>query len=344
MGVEIEELGSVRVDLLGGTIDLWPINLILKNTVTLNLATNLKARVVVKKLEQTKNTTCLKIVSKDYDSIKEWTKEKLSKELVSDGGFHEWNFVLQIIDYFSLLHSGLLIELESGSPPGAGLGGSSAMGITLYKALSRFENKVYKNEEALQIVSSIEARILNCGPTGHQDYYPALYGGILALHSEVSGVKVEQLFCEELKSIIKKRVTLVYTGEKRLSGINNWEVYKRFFDGDQIVIQGLKTISEFSHLAYQNIKQKKYDDFIELISKEGAVRRVLFSGIMTPSMDQLFENLKNNFHEIGIKVCGAGGGGCFLLIHKEADRIKIAEEVNKTSMKILDFDIDRPNL
>ena len=37
--------GSVRVDLLGGTLDLNPINLILPNVVTLNLATSLKAKV-----------------------------------------------------------------------------------------------------------------------------------------------------------------------------------------------------------------------------------------------------------------------------------------------------------
>ena len=39
--------GSVRVDLLGGTLDLVPINLILPDVVTLNLATSLKAKAVI---------------------------------------------------------------------------------------------------------------------------------------------------------------------------------------------------------------------------------------------------------------------------------------------------------
>ena len=89
---------------------------------------------------------------------------------------------------------------------------------------------------------------------------------------------------------------------------------------------------------------KKYDEFIEEIKKEGLVRKELFSGIMTPSMIELFENLSSLSKNIGIKVCGAGGGGCFLLIHSESDRIIVEEEVKKTSMKILNFEVDRPYL
>jgi D-glycero-alpha-D-manno-heptose-7-phosphate kinase len=43
--MQVTSEGSVRVDLVGGTIDLEPINLILPNVVTLNVATSLKAKV-----------------------------------------------------------------------------------------------------------------------------------------------------------------------------------------------------------------------------------------------------------------------------------------------------------
>lgn len=340
MASPVIETGSVRVDLLGGTIDLWPMNLILKDVVTLNLATTLKAKVLITKNQD----SGLEIISKDYHVIKNWKSGELTKTKILDGSFEEWSFVLQIIQFFGLVDSGLVIELESGSPPSAGLGGSSAMGITLYKTLCKYLKRSYENDEALKIVSNIEARILNCGPTGHQDYYPALYGGILALHSKASGVEVEQLYNDELALILKKRTTLVYTGEKRLSGINNWEVYKRFFDGDKVVISGLEEIAALSYNAYKLILDKKYDEFIEEIKKEGLVRKELFSGIMTPSMIELFENLSSLSKNIGIKVCGAGGGGCFLLIHSESDRIIVEEEVKKTSMKILNFEVDRPYL
>ena len=43
--------GSVRVDLLGGTLDIVPINQVLRNTITLNLATSLKAKVIVEEID-----------------------------------------------------------------------------------------------------------------------------------------------------------------------------------------------------------------------------------------------------------------------------------------------------
>src|SRR5439155_3222259 len=126
-------------------------------------------------------------------------------------------------------------ELESGSPPGAGLGGSSAMGVTCFSALSQFCGEKMDRIEAIQKVNSLEARILDCGPAGYQDYYPALFGGVLGLVAKPGKVLVEQLYSNELKNVLESHLTLVYSGETRLSGINNWEVYKAFFNKDQAV-------------------------------------------------------------------------------------------------------------
>lgn len=40
--MQVTSQGSVRVDLVGGTLDIEPINLIIKNVITLNVATGLK--------------------------------------------------------------------------------------------------------------------------------------------------------------------------------------------------------------------------------------------------------------------------------------------------------------
>ncbi len=115
--------GSVRVDLLGGTLDLNPINLIIPNVVTLNLATSLKAKVTLARID----FDGIEIVSKDYNSTDRFSSKDFTKENFNNGFFKHLSFVAQIFDLFGI-HKGLRIELESGSPPGAGLGGSSAMG------------------------------------------------------------------------------------------------------------------------------------------------------------------------------------------------------------------------
>ena len=60
----LEESGSVRVDLLGGTIDLNPICLILPDVVTLNIATELKAKALIEEV----NLDGIEIVSSDYET------------------------------------------------------------------------------------------------------------------------------------------------------------------------------------------------------------------------------------------------------------------------------------
>ena len=43
----IKKEGSVRIDLVGGTLDISPINLVLKDAITLNFATDIKAKVEI---------------------------------------------------------------------------------------------------------------------------------------------------------------------------------------------------------------------------------------------------------------------------------------------------------
>ncbi len=330
-------LGSVRVDLLGGTLDLNPINVILPNVVTLNLATSLKAKVKVSKID----FDGVEIISRDYNSTDRFASKDFTKENLQNGFFGNLNFIAQILSLFNL-KSNILLELESGSPPGAGLGGSSAMGVTCYSALAKFVGQSFDRVEAIQKVNSLEARILDCGPAGYQDYYPALFGGVLGLIAEPGKVVVEQLYTDELKAVLESHLTLVYSNETRNSGINNWEVYKAFFNKDQAVRAGLAEIANLSNQALQNIRQRKFVELINLIALEGDERRKLFPGILTPTMAALHAELKSEGSQLGMKICGAGGGGCFLITHSPSDIKQIETIVNKYHMKKLDFFVEKP--
>jgi D-glycero-alpha-D-manno-heptose-7-phosphate kinase len=186
---------------------------------------------------------------------------------------------------------------------------------------------------------------LDCGPTGYQDYYPALYGGVLALLPHPERVEVEQLCSEELVKTLKNHLTLVYSNQSRFSGMNNWDVYKDFFDRDQNVRKGLQAIAFLSMSAYRKIKAKDFKNLPPLIAEEGALRQKLFAKIVTPPMQELFNELKNDLPTfLGMKVCGAGGGGCFLLVHGNSNKDKEAVEraVLSHGMKKLNWDIQNP--
>lgn len=327
--------GSVRVDLLGGTLDIVPINQVLRNTITLNLATSLKAKVQVEEID----FEGVEFVSVDYDTTTRFSSVDFSNEDFDGETFGPLSFLAQILYHFKLT-CGIRLTTESGSPPGAGLGGSSSMGVTVYKALCEFSNTEYIRQEAINTVQNIEAKILNKGPCGYQDYYPALYGGVLALKATDSGVVVEQLYSESFKKFIESHITLVYSGQLRLSAINNWQVYKDFFDHKNGVREGLATIRDLTYAAYRAIMEEQYDDFIILLCKEGAQREKLFENIVTDDMRNVYQKLQDQGHAIGMKVCGAGGGGCFLIAHAPHHRDDVLKELKKAKLKVLDFEVE----
>ncbi|MBD67014.1 MAG: hypothetical protein CME62_17565 [Halobacteriovoraceae bacterium] len=336
--MQVTNSGSVRVDLVGGTLDLEPINLIIPKVVTLNVATSLKAEVQLTPIDNNK----LVIISEDYKKTYEYERSEVSKQkLLFSNDFGEMSFVLQIINLFEF-QGGLEIKLKSGAPAGSGLGGSSAMGVTLYHAMEKMLGLGSSVTEIVQQVKGVEGRILNQGIPGYQDYFPALLGGVLALRGFPGSVEYEQIYSPELVEFLENHITLVYSGISRDSGINNWEVYKGFFDKNERIQAGLKKIAHVSHLTYEAIKNKKYHEILELIGLEGESRKALSANIVPKEVDDFYFSLKSQRLVHGLKMCGAGGGGCFILTHDKENKPDVVEQIAQTSFKVLDFKIQEP--
>lgn len=336
--MRVTEAGSVRVDLVGGTLDIEPINLILKDVWTLNVATGLKAQVILEKT----SFKGLEIVSSDYNKTYKYEEAELTDEQVLySRRFEEMTFVIQILKLFGLT-SNLKVELMSGAPAGSGLGGSSAMGVTLYKALCKFTDQKFDVKEAVRRVKGVESRILNQGVAGYQDYFPALVGGVLALKGIEGDILIEQLYSPELKKALEDNVALVYSGQSRASGINNWEVYKGFFDKRIEVVEGLAAIAKISTDTRQAILKKDWKKMLELIGLEGEEREKLFPNITTDKIRDLASALRAQGHAVGLKMCGAGGGGCFILIHHGMPLDALDALILKCNMRRLDFKVEAP--
>lgn len=336
--MQVTSQGSVRVDIVGGTLDLEPINLIIPNVVTLNVATSLKAQVEIQEIEPDK----LEIVSKDYNKTYSYNRDEISDEnLYQLGSFKEMTFVLQILDLFNI-RGGVKVSLQSGAPAGSGLGGSSAMGMTLFKALSQYKNQSYETHRAVAMVKGVEGRILNQGIPGYQDYYPAMVGGILALRGIPGKIQYEQLYSSKLKEFLESHITLVYSGLSRDSGINNWQVYKDFFDGKESTRKSMYEIANVSFQTYEALKEEKFEDVLKLIGQEGELRKGLATSIVPSEVDAFFTDLKNQTLVYGMKMCGAGGGGCFILTHAKEAKEKVQKLVRDSDFQVLDFLIDAP--
>jgi D-glycero-alpha-D-manno-heptose-7-phosphate kinase len=235
---------------------------------------------------------------------------------------------------------GLLIETDSESPAGAGISGSSALMIATTAALARFTGRNLTLEQMRVIAQNVEAQIIKV-PTGCQDYYPALYGGVSAIHLDADGIHREAVPVETEE--IESRFVLAYTGVPRQSGINNWEVFKAHVNGDRRVFRNFERIAEIARAMHRALVQSDWDNVARLLREEWKLRRTNAPGITTPLIDRLIA-VAARYGGRGAKVCGAGGGGCVIFLVEKGAASRVATAIGDNGGRVLPLQVARNGL
>jgi len=332
----IEARAPTRIDLAGGTIDIWPLYLLHERPVTVNAAIDLFA---LARLEETADGG-IEVVAADRGARGRYGSARQLREAIP-GAPSELEFLLRLAAHFLDPEEGetrrgpgpsCRITTDCRAPAGSGLGGSSALGIALASALDRFVGRGLAGERLLALTRAIETQVLRI-PTGEQDYHPALDGGVLALHYTVEGTKVERLPVD--LEALGRRTVLVYTGVSRSSGVSNWDMLKRHLDGDRRVIEALESVNRASHAMREALAAADWDGAGEALGREWQARRALSDTVSTPAIDTLIEAGREAGALAG-KVCGAGGGGCLVLWAREGRRAAVQERMAGLGTRVLD--------
>jgi len=320
-----------RADLAGGTIDLWPLYLFHPGALTLNFALNIL-------------TTCRisphkgpQIHLRSLDTKKE--ESFASFDELSTARRFKLPLAAQLLLFFAP-RQGLTIETNSESPAGAGISGSSALMIATTAALARFTGRNLTLEQMRVIAQNVEAQIIEV-PTGCQDYYPALYGGVNAIHLDIDGIHREAvpITPEEIES----RFVLAYTGEPRKSGINNWEVFKSHIDRDRHIFRNFERIAAIARAMHQALLRRDWDAVARLLREEWKLRRTNAPGISTPLIDKLITVAGKN-GGLAAKVCGAGGGGCVIFLVEHGSASRVATAIGGNGGRVLPLQVARDGL
>ena len=182
-----------------------------------------------------------------------------------------------------------------------------------------------------EIAQNIEAQIIRV-PTGAQDYYPAMYGGVSAIELGPAGIRRTELPVN--LDDFNERIVLAYTGVPRNSGINNWEVTKAYIDGDKKVHRNFEHIAEIAIAMRRAIEKQSWTEVARLIREEWSHRRKNAPGISTPLIDELIE-VTRKAGASAAKVCGAGGGGCVFFLVERGTREKVSEAIERAGAKVL---------
>jgi D-glycero-alpha-D-manno-heptose-7-phosphate kinase len=320
-----------RADLAGGTIDIWPLYLFYPGAVSVNVALSiLTACKITPRAGR-------EIVLKSHDTGHEDRFESLHDLLTATSYAHP--LAACLVRFFKP-DAGFMLETHSESPAGAGISGSSALMIATSAALARFVGLEIEVEQIRVIAQNVEAQLIGV-PTGCQDYYPALYGGVSAVHLEVSGVRWERIPVS--LDEINQRFVLFYTGAPRQSGINNWEVFKQHINGDKHVAHNLAEISRIAQAMHAALAGEQWDEVARLIGEEWKLRRTNAPGIATPLIDKLIEVALHNGARAA-KVCGAGGGGCVIAFIEKASRQRVEDAIRRHAGQPLDFQVAHQGL
>jgi D-glycero-alpha-D-manno-heptose-7-phosphate kinase len=138
---------------------------------------------------------------------------------------------------------------------------------------------------------------------------------------------------------IESRFVLVYTGAPRQSGINNWEVFKAHINGDGRVFRNFERIGEIARAMHIALEAADWVQVPKLLGEEWKLRRTNAPGITTPLMDKLISAAKRK-GAVAAKVCGAGGGGCFVLFVSEGSHDAVAETIRQNGGRVLPFRVN----
>jgi D-glycero-alpha-D-manno-heptose-7-phosphate kinase len=320
-----------RADLAGGTIDLWPLYLFHPGALTLNFALNIQTSCRITPLKGKR------LHLRSLDTHKD--ESFASFDVLRAAQRFRLPLAARLLQFFAP-KEGLLIETNSESPAGAGISGSSALMIATTAALARFTGSNLTLEEMRVIAQNVEAQIIGV-PTGCQDYYPALYGGVSAIHLDADGIHREavRVAPEEIES----RFVLAYTGVPRKSGINNWEVFKAHIDGDRRVFRNFEKISQIARAMHQALLSRKWYEVARLLREEWKLRRTNAPSITTPLIDKLIAVAAKNGGRAA-KVCGAGGGGCVIFLVEEGATSRVANTIAENGGHVLPLQVAREGL
>jgi D-glycero-alpha-D-manno-heptose-7-phosphate kinase len=312
-----------RVDMAGGTLDIWPLYLFHANAMTVNFAVNRYASCTLQTREDAR------IILRSIDLKREETFESLPA--LRAARQYKIPLLAFLLRHFTP-ETGIEITSDSEAPAGAGISGSSALIIAVASALNRLTCTGYNLEKLREVSQNIEAQIIRV-PTGSQDYYPALYGGIAALELTERGICRTPISLDAAE--LNDRFVLAYTGAPRNSGINNWEVMKAHVDGNRSVHRNFDRIAAIAGGMRAALEQADWDSAGRLLREEWSHRRKNVPGITTPLIDELITAARKAGSQ-GAKVCGAGGGGCVFFLTERGARQSVADAINKIGGTVLD--------
>ena len=316
---KIRAKAPTRIDLAGGTVDIWPLYLFLNRATTVNLAIDLYAETDLDEVSPASGEPTVTLRAEDQGTELKFAWSEIDAQTPPSSLELHWKYLRYFLDlkkksgrFYPTL--GMTLTTRAKSPAGAGLGGSSTLSVSIIGALKVWCDGAVSveqdGERLVEITRDVETTVIKV-PAGMQDYYGAMFGGLQSLRWG-AGPHDRQWLSADLIPELEDRILLFYSGQSRNSGINNWALFKAFIDNQGPVREQFHGINHSTHNLEKAFAEKDFAAVGNAIASEWEVRRGLAAGITTPEIERAFALAMEKGATAG-KICGAGGGGCFFV-------------------------------
>jgi D-glycero-alpha-D-manno-heptose-7-phosphate kinase len=323
-----------RIDLAGGTLDVYPLYLFEDGGLTVNAAISIYGHVTVEE----RADACIHIRSEDTGA--EETFADLDEMEAQMGG--PLDLVKKALRVYKP-RRGLNVSLRCEAPRGSGLGASSALLMALSSALNETEDLGLSRDRIIDLGANIEAQVIGI-PTGKQDYFPPLFGGVCGIWFDVDGHRLERLDeGSDLIDQLNERLVLTFTNINRFSGVTNWAMLKRYIEREGDTVAHMRRIKEVALAMRHSLVAGDLDEFARLLAVEWENRQVLAEGVTTPEVDAMIAAASAAGARAS-KLCGAGGGGCMITYAEPKDVPAVKEALVKTGATLMPFRIVREGI
>lgn len=212
----------------------------------------------------------------------------------------------------------LVLVTESDVPPGAGLGGSGALGVAVVAALDRAFGGARTAEQIARLANEIERKDLGY-PGGDQDSFGSALGGINKLEYVKGGGTVPHRVSvsDTTRLRLERNSLLIYTSEAHVSGNIHHDIRESYALENSPTVAAMIKLREAAIRMASALECGDIGAYVDSMNESCENLYRLHSSCDSDAHRKLNEALGDCI--LARKTCGAGGGG-FMLVHTRPGR------------------------
>ena len=224
-----------------------------------------------------------------------------------------------------------------------GMGLSTSTSIKLSEMIELKNKKEYLKsrnlEEIAEDLFNLENRDLNWA-IGRQDPYSIVFGGFNCFKfsqdsAEIVNLKIPNNNIEKLE----KRLVLFYSGVSRDAQKIVEQVYRNFNLEKEKSSRALDKIKECGLKFSQSLERGDLDQCGRIMSANWWAQKELANNSSNKELDEIYDFAFQNGAQGG-KLCGAGGGGCFVFYIYDKENLKKALEAKFKKGFVMPFSFE----